>query len=558
MGVMQALKGFNRLKQIVNLLFKEELGFLIHKLGLKPQLEIKHQLKKGEFKKPITSLPQRLRRVMENAGGGMIKLGQLLSLRSDLLPKEYCEEFEKLQDEVKPFPYAKVKQILELELNKPLNKVFKEFSQTPIAAASVGQVHKAKLLTGETVAVKIQRPGIQKTFDTDIEIIHYLAKLADKHIQEIKPLNLPRIASVFEDYTKKELDYMHEAKALELVYQRNKKDPRVTTPKVYWSYTTSKVLVMNFLRGKRVNQIKLTKPERKKLATAFAHNLITQVFEYHIFHADPHPGNILITSGKNLIFLDFGIVGRISPDMIEPIEDMLIGLVHGDLDLLTRSFMEIGIVDIDVNENKFKEDLFEKLGSYHGLSLKTMNMKDFLHDIFEVAQKYHMQFPANFVLLLKALATAEGFSRAVYPESNFVQLASPKVEELKKKRKSFKHMKKEFKRSAWSFTRSIKKIPKDLRSITRMIKKGTKVKVDLDNRDVRELTHEIGTSSNRITFGFIIGALIVGFALIVMARIEPMFYGVPYLALLLLAIIIIISLFLGISIMWEKRGGESE
>ena len=553
MSVMQALKGVNRLKQIVNFLFKEELGFIIHKLGLKSHLKFEHQLKKGEFQKPITSLPARLRRVMENAGGAMVKLGQLLSLRSDLLPKEYCEEFSKLQDAVKPFPYEKVKQTIELELGKPLNKVFQTFSKTPIAAASVGQVHKAKLLTGQTVAVKIQRPGIQQIFETDIYILKQLAKQAHKHLKEAKPFNIPRIVNVFEEYTKKELNYKEEAKHIELIYQRSKKNLRVKIPAVFWDYTTPKVLTMSFIEGKRVQDAKLTKLERKKIAKIITNSLMEQIFEYHIFHADPHPGNILITKGKNIAFLDFGIVGRISPDMSDHVEDMLIGLVKGNLDMLTRSFIDIGIVDGEINENKFKEELFQRWGGYHGLSLKEMKMQDFFHDTFELARKYKMEFPSNFVILVKSIGTAEVLFRKIDPGSNFVKNCTPKVEELMHKRRSFKNIRKEIKKSAWGFSRTITKFPQDLRSLIHTIRKGTNVRVDIDNQDVRSLTHEIGTSSNRLTFGFIIGALIVGFALIVMANVEPTIYGVPYLALLLLAIIVIVSLFLGISILWDKK-----
>jgi len=553
MSVLKAIKGFGRLKQIVNLLFKEELGFVIEKLKLKSHLSFEKQIKKTEFKKPVTSLPVRLRRVMEEAGGGLIKLGQLLSLRSDLLPKEYCEEFSKLQDEVKPFPFTKVKQIIELELGKPLNKVFESFDQKPIAAASVGQVHKAKLKTGEIVAVKIQRPGIAKTFEVDIDILQYLAKLSQKHIPEIRSFNLPKIVDVFEEYTRRELDYLQEGKSIELIYQRSKKDLRVKIPQVYWDYTTSKVLVMSFINGKRIKDTKLTKPERKRIANTITDHLMKQIFDYHIFHADPHPGNVFITKGKNVAFLDFGIVGRVSPDMTPHIEDMMVGLVKGDLDLLARSFIDIGIIDIEINEEQFKEDLFQKLGVYHGVSLKNINMQEFFEDIFVLARKYHMEFPTNFVLLLKSMATAEGLYRGIYPESNFVKVCTPKVEEIMRKRKSFTNIAKDFKKDAWSFSRTVKKFPQDLRTLVRTIKKGTKVKVDIDNRDVQELTHEIGTSSNRLTFGFIIGGLIVAFSLIVLAGVEPTILGVPYLALLLLAIILIVSLFLGISIMWEKR-----
>jgi len=555
MSVIKALKGFNRLKKIANLLFKEELGFLVDKLKLKSHLDVKHKLKSTEFKKPITALPTRLRRVMEDAGGAFVKLGQLLSLRSDLLPKEYCEEFAKLQDEVKPFPFKQVKQTIELELGKPLNKVFKEFNPIPIAAASVGQVHKAKLNTGEVVAVKIQRPGIVKTFETDIDILHYLSKVAYKHIPESRPFKLQKIVEVFEEYTEKELDYLKEGKNIELIYQRSK-NTKIKIPKVYWDHTSSKVLTMEFVDGKRIKQVKLTKPERKKIADTISNALINQIFDYHIFHADPHPGNIFLTKNKNVAFLDFGIVGRVSPDMQDHIEDMMVGLVQGDLDLLSRSFMEMGIIEGEINENQFKEDLFQKWGQYHGENLNKINMKEFFEDTFELARKYNMEYPTNFILLLKSLATAEGLYRYIYPESNFIRIIRPKTEEIMLKRKNLKNIAKEFKKNAWSVSRTVKKFPEDLRSLVRLIKRGTKVYVDIDNRDVQTLTHEIGTSSNRLAFGFIIGGLVVAFGLVVLAGIEPTLWGVPYIGILLLFIIMVLSLLLGISILWEKKGGE--
>ncbi|MSR86407.1 AarF/ABC1/UbiB kinase family protein, partial [Candidatus Woesearchaeota archaeon] len=505
-----------------------------------------------------SEIPVRLRRVMENAGGAFVKVGQMLSLRSDLIPQEYCDEFAKLQDNVKPFPYIEVKKILETEFKRPLKDVFKDFEEKPIASASIGQVHKARLKSGQLVAVKVQRPDIKKTFDADINLLEYIAEEAEKYLSEVRVFKPQKIVEEFKKYTEKELDFLSEAKNIEKFHEHYKYSPHIKIPKVYWEYCTTKVIVMEFIDGEKVSNVEhLTREEKKKIALTVYNSFIEQVFDMGTFHADPHPGNIFLLKNGKIALLDFGIVGHLSPDLKENVEFMLVGLVKGDLDILLTSFVNLGMVD-GVDEEKLKEDLFEAWGEFHGSSLKQINMKRFFNSTFELGRKYNIDFPHNFVLLVKAVITTEGFAKQLYPEASFIEICAPKVEHLIKEEHDPKKLFHSFKKGAFEFTTSLRKFPQDLRSLIHILKTGSKVKVEIDHKELNDLTVELDHSSNRITFGLIIGGLIITTGLLIVADLGPKYFGLPISAWISLMVIVLLSLVLGVSILTEKRRGEQE
>src|SRR3989344_1560988 len=308
MSIVTTIKEVSRLRQIAVVLAEQELFFLVDRLKLKRHLPLNHQPRYLQNK---SDLPRRLRLAMENLSGAFIKLGQLLSLRADLIPKEYAQEFSRLQDEVKPFKFEKVKEVIEKEFQKSLSEIFIKFDPNPIAAASVGQVHKAMLNNGKIVAVKVQRPGIEKIFEVDIALLYHLAVLLEKHYPELKDYNLVDIVKEFEEYTKNELDYICEARNID-VFHSNFKDDPIKIPKVYWEYTTRRVLTMEFINGVKITQVK---SNRRMYVRQIVESYLKQTMEYGIFHADPHPGNIFVMENQRLALLDFGIVGHISGEL---------------------------------------------------------------------------------------------------------------------------------------------------------------------------------------------------------------------------------------------------
>ncbi len=552
MAFISAMKRFSRLKEIVSLLFYEGFEEIIEELHFHTPLLLSKTTLEKPRKQSNTSIPVRLRRVMENAGGAFVKVGQMLSLRSDLIPQEYCDEFAKLQDEVKPFPFSQVKTILQEEYKRPLKEIFLEIQEKPVASASMAQVHKARLKSGEWVAIKVQRPNLEKVFAADIDLLNYIAEEVEKYIPSLHQFKPKVIAEEFEKYTKKELDFLAEAKNIEVFYEHYKYSPIIKIPKLYMELSTSKVIVMEFIDGEKISILtSLTREQKKKIAQIFYKTFIEQIFEMHTFHADPHPGNIFLMKNGKIALLDFGIVGRLSPDLKENVEYMMVGLVKGDLDLLVRSFVNLGMVE-GIDETKLKEDLFEAWAEYHGSSLKEINMKRFFSSTFELGRKYNIKFPHNFVLLVKAVMTTEGFAKQLYPESNFIEICKPKVEHLMREERSPENLFASFKKSAFEFTSTIKTFPQDLRTLIYLLKNGSKVKVEIEHDEFHELTREIDHSSNRITFGLIIGALAVTSGLLIVSGIEPKWLGIPIFAWISIVGMCFLLLILAVSIMREK------
>jgi len=289
MDLVSGIKDIERVSHTINILFRHGMGYFIQKYGFKLHLPFTKRIAFHRYKKPV--LPEvRLRKAFEELGGTYIKLGQLLSLRPDLVPRKYCDEFSKLQDKVTPFSFEKVKQIVERELGKPLNRIFRKFEQKPLGSASIGQVHAATLKNGQKVVVKVQRPGIKELFRADIDIMYYFAKKLEgtKSFGKYSPLT---IVKEFERYTKNELNYLTEAKNIERFYENLKNVRQVRIPKLYKEYTTTKVLVMEYVRGRKLSELirKNAKFNKKAVMNSIIHTCLKQVFEQNIFHADLHP-----------------------------------------------------------------------------------------------------------------------------------------------------------------------------------------------------------------------------------------------------------------------------
>ncbi len=556
MGFISAFKRFSRLRVIVELLIKEGFEDVSSRLHFNTPIHFGEKLNIKAKKNLQGNTAERLRIVLEEAGGAFVKLGQMLSLRSDLIPQEYCDEFSKLQDAVKPFPMHQVRKIIQEEFGKPINRIFEEFDPVPIAAASVGQVHKAKLKNGEIVAVKVQRPDIQKVFEADIDLMYYIAEEAGKHWPDFKAFKPKELVKQFEEYTKKEMDYLTEGKNIEVFYNHYKYHSHIKIPKVYWEYTTKRVLTMEYIDGRKISVIDdLGIEQKKKIAMLVYKSMLTQVLEMRVFHADPHPGNIFWTKNAKVAFLDFGIVGRLSPDMAENVELMLVGLVKGDLDSLAQGFIEMGVVD-DIDENKFKEDLFEAWAEFKGSSLKQMNMKRFFENTFNLARKYELNLPSNFVLLSKAVITAEAFGKQLYPNSNFVEVCQDEVDKLLKKERDPKIVYGSLKKKFFDIGINLKRFPGDLRNMMRVLRKGTKVKLEIDHKELGELNEELDKSSKRVTLGLILGGLLIATGLFTATGLEPKYYNIPLFAIISGGITIVMLLIFIISMM--KKGGMKE
>ncbi len=413
LGIPEKIKEAKRFKQVAEVLIKHELGFIF--TAANP-------------KNPKETEPQVVREIVEELGGSFVKLGQILSLRPDLIPNEYCDELSKLQDKVKPFPYIEAKKIVEKETGKKLNSLFKNFSVAPEASASIGQVHSAKLKTGEKVAIKIQRPEIKEILETDIEIMFFIAKLIDR-LPGKKIFNALEIAETFKEYTEKEINYKNELESIKR-FHANFLNTETKIPLPYQELSTEKVLVMEFLEGEKISDLvrkKMNYDEKKETARKIFNVFLKQIFVDGYFHADPHPGNILRTE-NGIALLDFGITGELDAETKANLLSLFLALYSKDIDKATESMIKLHI--IKDAEPEMKNEIRNLLVPYYNVPANKINVPKLFIQSLKIAKKNKMSVPKDLVLLGKTVLTLESVCTKIYPEFNFVDEARPFITKM--------------------------------------------------------------------------------------------------------------------------------
>ncbi len=316
---------------------------------------------------------------------------------------------------------------------------------------------------------------------------------------------------------------------------------------------------MEYIPGIRVSEMQKFKKlhiDRKKVGKNVVNSFIKQVLEVGVFHAVPHPGNVFVVKDSVIALLDFGIVGKLTPELKDKIEDMLVAIVTKDVEALAQTIIDIGIVDDGVDLKQFKEDLIDRLGDYYGASLSQLNTVNLFFDALAIGRKYKMKFPTAYVLLIKAIVTTQGFLHTVAPELNFIEECKPAVEKIMLRKGKPSQVLNSMKRNARNLKYFVTEFPNDVTSLLRTLRKGSLINIDLDNKDIKKLTHELDTSSNRISLGMIMAALIVAAALFAQAKLEPIIYGIPIASLISIGAALFVGFCLIISILREQRGGE--
>ena len=497
---------------------------------------------------------ERIRLALEELGPTFIKFGQIMSSRSDLLPKELIFELEKLQSDVQPFDTDIAIQTLESELNEKLEDIFKDFERTPLAAASIGQVHKAILHTRETVAVKIQRPSIEKTIKTDLEILKHLASMVEKHVEDLKPFHFSAIVEEFRKAIFKELSYVNEASNLELFQQNFETDTTVKVARLYHELSTGKVLTMEFVEGTNIsNKTELTNrhlsPE--KLAARGANTILKQIFEHGFFHADPHPGNIFILENNVVCFLDYGMMGTISRSLKEQLIDVLVGVVEENPRRVTRAIMQMVSSDDFIDTVNLESQVSDFIDSYANKSLQQIDMNNLFSDLLNILFENKLKIPSNLHLLFKALIVIQANGKMLNPEFNIAEYLHPYTRKILLQRYNPKLVVKEAFESATELASLLKDMPYEMRDILERLKKG-KVKMDIEHKGLNPLMVNHERIANHIVFAIILASIIIGSSLIVHSKLPPFWHGVPIIGLVGYVGAALIGFWLLISIIRRK------
>lgn len=369
-----------------------------------------------------------LRESLLQLGPTFIKVGQLLSTRADILPAESVEELSKLQDEVPAFTATRAKQIIELDLGKPIDEMFAYFDPTPLAAASLGQVHKAQLHTGEEIVIKVQRPGLLKLFAIDLGILKRIAQYFQNHPKHGRGRDW---VGIYEECSKilyQEADYLNEGRNADTFRRNFRGDRRIMVPRVYWRYASRRVLTLEYMPGIKISNYEALEAagiDRKVIARIGAEAYLEQLLNHGFFHADPHPGNLAVTDQGELIFYDFGMMGQIQSFTREKLLRTFFGIAKKDAEAVVNSLIELGALEVSGDTGPIRRSVQYMLDNFMGQPMEKQSVAAISDDLYDLAYDQPFRFPATFTFVIRALSTLEGLGKGLDPSFNFMEVAKP-------------------------------------------------------------------------------------------------------------------------------------
>ncbi|WP_333652546.1 ABC1 kinase family protein [Dissulfurispira sp.] len=550
-----------RLQQIINVFLRYGFGQIIDQIHLGRYIPFKKRLKAfgvwPALKGP--SVPERLRMAFADLGPTFIKLAQVLSSRPDLITTQFADEFKKLQDEVPPFPVLEVKKTIEEDIKLPLDRIFKYFDDLPIAAASIAQVHRAELLDGSDVVVKVQRPNIREQIESDINILTTIARLLDKYVPESRFFNPTGIVEEFSKTVRKEMDFVEEARNCCRFRKNFEHNLDVYIPKIYAEFVTERVIVMEMVEGVRIDNITAIDEmglDRKRLAKTGVDAYFKQTLEDGFFHADPHPGNIFVMPTGMIAFLDFGIVGRISDELKETMADTFLALIHRDFDRLIDNYVELGIVpehiDIDAFRKDFKADLRDLLEPLYGLTLQEINFAQYLDTITHLAIKHNLKIPSDLLLINKAMLILENIGLQLDPNFDFIAAAEPYASRIIRKRISPSRLYDKARKNVMEIGDFAFLFPRQVKQI---IKKALKddIQIKMFHVNLPEFIKDMDRSSNRIAFALIVSAMLISSAIMHATKVPPIIFGISLFGISAFGFAFLLGIWLIISIIRSGR-----
>lgn len=481
------------------------------------------------------SAAERARRMLEELGPTFVKLGQVLASRTDLLPPEWTDEFSHLNARVRSVPFEDLREQLEEDLGTTVDEAFASFDREPLAAGSIGQVHAATLHDGRDVVVKIRRPGIQPKVEADLRLLRHIAELLESEVNELRRYRPVRVQRQFARSIKAELSFFVEAKNLRLIQRNIPDDSDLETPDVVWEMTSERLLVQTRLRG--ISADEWLRKDRagandgetydtKAIAATGADAILRMIFLDGVYHADPHPGNIVFLGGDRVGLLDFGMVGRLSENRRREFAELLRGVAERDVEAVAEvllSWADSGSVDFEL----LAQDCEAFLDRYAGVQLQDLDVADMLLDISGIMRENDLAFPADVSMLIKVFVTLEGLGRRLDPQFDLSKHLEPLARQLVKKMGSPFAV---IRRNAREMARIMAGLPHDLRTTLDRVRRGN-FKIELDLERLDRFGGQLDRSANRVTVGMILAAMIVGTSITMTIDGGPRVWGMPAIGL---------------------------
>ncbi len=498
---------------------------------------------------------ERMRLVLEELGPTFIKLGQLLSTRPDIVPSSFVREFEKLQDSVPSISFEELKVQVERELGGSIDLFYSEIDPVPLAAASIAQVHRARLCTGEDVVIKVRRPGVVELVESDISALMGLANLAEHHISGSEIYDPIGVVREFARSIRREMDFTREGRTIERFRDNFTTTKWLHFPKVFWEQTSRGVLTLEYVNGIKVSDLESlerTGLDRRLVARRGADAFLEMVLNHGFFHGDPHPGNVMILPENVICLLDYGIVGRVDDEQKTFLSDILFAIVKRDMDEVISLLLFAGDISDNLNVRALKRDLSNFVDSYYEIPLQDIEVGRMLIEFIEIITIYNIRIQPDLMLLAKSLVIIEGMGRNLDPDFNMVEHLRPFMEKALKQKYSARRISRDINSILLSYVNLARNLPRDVKEIINRINRN-KFKIDLEHRGLDKFTADFDRSVNRLSSSLILAALIIGSSIIMQTDKGPKLLGFPVLAFLGYTVAGIIGLWLVYAIIRSGR-----
>ncbi len=529
----RSVRSLNRLRQIAQVLTRHGFGHIVTQIDLTrfvPVWMLRKKVAPGPLDETVSPVGQRLVQVCAELGPTFIKLGQMLSTRPDVVPADVLEELRSLQDDVPPFDTSVAMEMIAQELGRPADQCFEWIDDAPIASASIGQVYRARSGDGASLMVKVQRPGIDRVIELDMQLLRWLAESLESFVPELRIYRPVMIVDELDQMLVRELDYVNEASTTTRFAEAFSDDPGIRIPRVIWDHSGSRVLTLEALEGTKLDT--LLSPsgqddavvDRRLIARRLADGYLKQIFELGVFHADPHPGNILVAAPATVGLLDFGQVGVITDEFMTELTLFLFACVNNEMGMVVETFAEAGALGRDTDRRLLQRSLQVLYDKYRNLPAKRIDLTTLFNECSEVMRRHDVVLPRDLSMLIKALGTVGSVASGLDPDLRMLDLLRPRIKKVIAERFSPGQMGRAAAMLGWDLVSILRRAPRQLREgLRRLSSRGWELHVRHENID--RVIRELDRSSNRLAFSIVIAGIIVGSSVVFSAGSDVMILG---------------------------------